>query len=63
VYSDPGRDPRKHTVSVVFIAAAQGTPVAGDDAASVQLFSRGTLPSLIAFDHRQILSDYFDGRF
>jgi 8-oxo-dGTP diphosphatase len=63
VYSDPGRDPRKHTVSVVFIAAAQGTPVAGDDAASVQLFGRGTLPSLIAFDHRQILRDYFDGRF
>ena len=63
VYSDPGRDPRKHTVSVVFIANAQGTPMAEDDAVSVQLFSRETLPSLIAFDHRQILKDYFDGRF
>ena len=35
VYSDPSRDPRKHTISVVFIADANGTPRAADDAASV----------------------------
>ncbi|MCI4365729.1 MAG: NUDIX hydrolase, partial [Thermoplasmata archaeon] len=35
VYSDPGRDPRKHTVSVVYtILGAGGLPHGGDDAAS-----------------------------
>ena len=32
VYSDPKRDPRFHTASVVFIAKAQGQPQGGDDA-------------------------------
>jgi len=27
-YSDPKRDPRKHTISTVFIAQAKGNPVA-----------------------------------
>ena len=30
-YSEPDRDPRQHTVSTVFLATAEGTPVAGDD--------------------------------
>ncbi|PSN76032.1 NUDIX hydrolase, partial [filamentous cyanobacterium CCP4] len=29
VYSDPDRDPRKHTLSVVFLATATSDPVAG----------------------------------
>src|SRR4051794_5006370 len=33
VYSDPARDPRRHTLSIVFIARADGMPVGGDDAA------------------------------
>src|SRR6185503_8215425 len=33
VYSDPSRDKRQHTVSIVFIARAAGRPVGGDDAA------------------------------
>ncbi len=60
VYSDPSRDPRGHTVSVVFIARAEGNPQAADDAAAVQLFSRDDLPDSVAFDHREILRDYFD---
>jgi 8-oxo-dGTP diphosphatase len=32
VYSDPKRDPRKHTLSIVFIATATGEPQAADDA-------------------------------
>src|SRR5580658_2367801 len=37
VYSDPTRDPRKHTVSAVFlIHSAGGTPRGGDDAASAE---------------------------
>jgi ADP-ribose pyrophosphatase YjhB (NUDIX family) len=31
-YSDPGRDPRGHTVSTVFVARASGVPQAADDA-------------------------------
>ena len=34
VYSDPKRDARGHTASVVYVATARGTPRAQDDAAS-----------------------------
>jgi ADP-ribose pyrophosphatase YjhB (NUDIX family) len=57
-YSDPGRDPRLHTISTVFIARAAGTPHAADDALEVGIFTRDKLPAL-AFDHAQILADYF----
>jgi len=57
-YSDPGRDPRRHTASTVFIASASGQPQAGDDAASAALFTRHNLPPLV-FDHPRILADYF----
>ena len=63
VYSDPGRDPRGHTITIVFLASAEGTPVAQDDAAEVQVFDKDHLPSPLAFDHRQVLSDYFDARY
>ncbi|MBI4843784.1 MAG: NUDIX hydrolase [Nitrospirae bacterium] len=62
-YSDPKRDPRHHTVSVIFIATAEGEPVAADDAAEVKIFSRDNLPDDIAFDHKQILEDYFSGKY
>lgn len=58
VYSDPARDARQHTISTVYVARAQGTPVAADDAKTVRLFSIDTLPEVLAFDHRQILDDY-----
>ena len=58
-YSAPDRDPRFHTITMVFTAASTGKPVAGDDAAHVGLFDRDNLPSPIAFDHAQILADYF----
>ena len=63
-YSKPGRDPRHHTISTVFIATAEGNPVGGDDAAEARIF-RGAdeLPHNIAFDHRQILEDYFQRRY
>lgn len=57
-YSAPDRDPRQHTISTVFLATAEGTPVAGDDAGEVAIFHEGTLPPL-AFDHARILGDYF----
>ena len=58
-YSDPGRDPRHHTVSTVFIAGARGVPTAGDDAKRADIFTQGDLPSPLVFDHAQILRDYF----
>jgi len=58
-YSDPHRDPRHHTVSTVFIATAQGEPHGADDAKTARLCGEADLPSAIAFDHRQILRDYF----
>jgi 8-oxo-dGTP diphosphatase len=58
-YSDPARDPRKHTISTVFIARARGTPVAGDDAASVGIFAAKDIEFPLAFDHARILKDYF----
>lgn len=57
-YSDPARDPRHHTVSMVFTAKASGKPVAGDDAGRAQVFSLDALPESLAFDHARILSDY-----
>ncbi len=59
VYSDPARDPRRPTISTVYIGKAEGTPSGGDDAAEARLFSEGDLPSPLAFDHAQILADYF----
>ncbi len=59
VYSDPARDPRGHTVSVVFTAVGIGEPKAQDDAKEIGLFTEDTLPDDIAFDHRKILTDYF----
>lgn len=57
-YSRPDRDPRQHTVSVVFIAQARGKPVAADDAKNLGVFSLSRLPQPLAFDHAQILADY-----
>ncbi|TKB24030.1 NUDIX hydrolase [Desulfopila sp. IMCC35006] len=60
-YSDPGRDPRGHTASTVFIGRAEGSPCAGDDAKRAELFGQDTLP-LLAFDHGLILADYFKSK-
>lgn len=56
-YSDPDRDPRQHTLTLVFLADSDGTPAGGDDAASARFFSLDALPPL-AFDHATILADY-----
>jgi 8-oxo-dGTP diphosphatase len=63
VYSDPARDPRRHTLTVVFIARASGTPVAADDAKGIGVFTRETLPAPLCFDHATILEDYFAGKY
>ena len=61
VYSDPARDPRGHTVSIVYVATATGLPAAGDDAAAILVTDPAAAPKL-AFDHDRILADYLDRR-
>lgn len=58
VYSDPARDARGHTASVVYVAQAQGEPMGQDDAVRAAVFSPETLPAPLAFDHARILADY-----
>ena len=62
VYSDPGRDPRKHTLSIAFVCITLNDgEKAGDDAASlewIELTDVEKLKDEIAFDHAQMLADY-----
>jgi 8-oxo-dGTP diphosphatase len=58
VYSNPERDPRHHTLSVVFLAMAKGEPFAGDDAKNLAVFELWDIPQNLCFDHEQILRDY-----
>ncbi len=58
VYSAPDRDPRGHTISVVFhLEVIGGELKAGDDAVGVKLFELDELPEL-AFDHSDIIWDF-----
>ena len=58
VYSDPKRDPRRHKISIIFIARViSGKAKAGDDAESVEWLSVNNKKNL-AFDHNKILEDY-----
>ena len=61
VYSDPARDPRGHTVAIVYVATARGNPVAGDDAAGIVVIDPENVPPLIG-DHDRIVADYLAWR-
>ena len=57
VYSDPQRDPRHHTVSVVYVTCYNDESLKhGSDAASVELIKNWQSVKL-AFDHYNILQD------
>lgn len=57
-YSRPDRDPRGHTVSVVYaVASAKGRARGGDDAAEAAWHRMDRLPPL-AFDHSEVVADY-----
>ena len=62
VYSDPDRDPRGHTVSMIYVAQAHGEPMAADDAANVGIFDPAAIDVPLAFDHDRILRDYLQYR-
>ena len=58
VYSTPDRDPRGHTVSVVYeLRRVGGRLKSGSDAAAVRLFPLSKIPPL-AFDHDEIVADF-----
>ncbi len=63
-YSRPGRDPRLHTITTVFLAnISSGSLQAADDALEAAFHGREEIEArALAFDHRQILEDYFQGR-
>lgn len=56
VYSDPERDPRRHTVSVCYLAKGYGDLKSGSDAAAVELFELDSIPEL-AFDHNKMINE------
>ncbi|MBI4917683.1 MAG: NUDIX hydrolase [Acidobacteria bacterium] len=57
VYSDRARDPRGHTVSVVYLCRVAGGRLAGgDDAAEARWFVDRAGVEL-AFDHARVLAD------
>lgn len=59
VYSDPKRDKRFHTVSVVYVCKAYGLPKGADDAKKAMLVSLEDLKlDNLVFDHAQILEEY-----
>jgi len=60
VYSDPDRDPRGHTVSLVYVLKKIGGKlIAGDDASEARFFPIDELP-VLAFDHLKIIQDYLE---
>jgi 8-oxo-dGTP diphosphatase len=59
VYSDPARDERFHTASIVYICKAYGTPKAADDAKEVYVYKIDEIPlEKLVFDHKKIILDF-----
>lgn len=63
VYSGPKRDARLSAVSTVFIARANGEPMAADDAKIAAVISLDHLAAMaksgtFVFDHNEIIQDY-----
>ncbi len=62
VYSEPGRDPRGHVVSICYSAEKTGGELRADtDAADVKVFKEVPWNNF-AFDHDKILKDFESGR-
>ena len=57
IYSDPNRDPRGHTITMVFLLKVINNKInSGDDADAAKFFNLNNLPEL-AFDHKNIIND------
>lgn len=53
---NPERDPRGHIVSLAYLISADGSPIAGDDAASAAWYQISELTEM-AGDHMSILDE------
>lgn len=61
VYSKPDRDPRFHTVSIVFLCKAYGQPIGKDDAKKADVYRLEEIPfEKLVFDHGKILKDFLN---
>ena len=62
VYSEPSRDPRRHTVSIAYTARGNMADMkAEDDACDIAIFNRKDLEKMkLAFDHEKIIKDCFN---
>ena len=60
VYSNPIRDPRRHTITTAFWCESDDLSklAAGDDAGKACFFKLDELPPNIVFDHRIIIDDF-----
>ncbi len=60
VYSNPVRDPRRHTITTAFWCESLDLSKlkAGDDAAKAEFFPLNNMPENIVFDHRVIVDDF-----
>lgn len=59
VVSDPGRDPRGHTISIVYSGKISNPPIAGDDASSILLVEpEDLMKEKMAFDHQEIIRKF-----
>lgn len=64
VYSEPGRDPRGHVMSTVFIGEISKVSykvdaIAQDDAAAIEWLNlEEVVNTRFGFDHRRIITDY-----
>jgi 8-oxo-dGTP diphosphatase len=59
VYGKPDRDKRGHTVTILYTGRGTGNLKAADDAKNAGVFRHDNLPQDLAFDHKEILDDYF----
>lgn len=63
LYSNPKRDPRGHTATMVYVIKAKGELKAKDDAKNCEIVPINKLKSYkLAFDHKQIIEDYIKSK-
>ena len=61
VYSEPGRDPRGHVISVCYTASSSGVPKAGSDAEKTEFHPIGEVLKMdLAFDYNRMIKDYLE---
>ena len=61
IYSDPKRDERFHTVSIVYVCRAYGMPKGADDAKEAMVVKLEDIQlDKLVFDHAKIVQDYIE---